>query len=79
MYTLITAVSSSRPCSPYRARTALNVASLTCGDSSKLPPEANDERLVRRQAVQRPVRVDGVECLLARAACRPSRTCPFQM
>src|SRR6266508_4752250 len=33
----------------------------------QLTPEANDERLVRRQAVQRPVRVDGVERLLARA------------
>ena len=29
VYTLITAVSSSRPGSPYRARTALNVSSLT--------------------------------------------------
>ncbi len=34
----------------------------------QLTPEANDERLVRRQAVQRPVRVDGVERLRARAS-----------
>jgi hypothetical protein len=34
----------------------------------QLPPEANDEHLVRRQAIQRPVRIDGVEGFLARAS-----------
>ena len=45
----------------------------------QLPPEANDQRLVRRQAVQRAVRVDGVERLLTRASLQASRTCAFQM
>ena len=38
MYTLITAVSSSRPFSPYRARTARNVSSCTCGASNSSRP-----------------------------------------
>ena len=38
----------------------------------QLPPEANDERLVRRQAVQRPVRVNSVERLLARGPAGPA-------
>ena len=45
----------------------------------QLTPEANDERLVRRQAVQRPVRVDGVQRLLTRAGLQAQPDVPCQM
>ena len=68
VYTLITAVSSSRPCSPYRARTALNVASLTCGDSSSSRPK----RMISASSA---VRVQG-PCVStawsASSRCRPA-------
>ena len=79
VYTLITAVSSSRPFSPYRARTAVNVSSLTFGDSSSSRPK----RMMSASSAVRPSSGPCVSTAWSASArvpaCRPSRTCAFQM
>jgi hypothetical protein len=68
VYTRLTAVSASRPCSPYRARTAWHVASRTCGDCrSSRPP-----RLMSASSAVRPPSGPGVSTAWSAASRVPT-------